>query len=143
MSEPANAMAAVSPGRSVTTGTPRIFGLGPNMVVRTCTAVVEVPVRVTATSVGQPVRRHGAPARFVKAMYPPTFPAATSDLTSLILSCEVVQVGAGVPCALATIARATSVAATKTRTAPVIASSGIDAVARELGVGWLPLHPRR
>jgi len=99
--------------------------------------VVAVPAAVTATSFGQPLRRHVTPARFVKAMYPPTF------LASLILSCEVVQVRAGVPWAVATVARTTSVAATaagrasrgarsevETRIAPgVIASTGTGAVA--------------
>jgi len=143
MSLPAKTASAVAPGRRITTGTPRRFGLGPNMVDRTRTAVVAVPARVTATNLGQAARRHVTPARFVKAMYPPTFPAATSDLASLILSCEVVQVRAGVPWAVATVARTTSVAATaagrasrgarsevETRIAPgVIASTGTGAVA--------------
>src|SRR5436305_1255628 len=123
-----------------------MFGLGPNIVERTCTAVVDMPARVRATNFGQPVRRHATPARFVKAMYPPTFPAATSDLANLIRSCEVAQVRAGVPWALPTIARATSVAATsasresrrarsevETKIAPgVIASTGTGAVASDL-----------
>src|SRR5947208_6006487 len=112
MSLPAKTASAVAPGRRITTGTPRRLGLGPNMVDRTRTAVVDAPARVTATNFGQPVRRHVTPARFVKAMYPPTFPAATSDLANLILSCEVAQVRAAVPWALAALTRATSVAAT-------------------------------
>ena len=148
MSLPAKTASAVAPGRRITTGTPRRFGLGPNMVDRTRTAVVAVPARVTATNLGQPVRRHVTPARFVKAMYPPTFPAATSDLANLILSCEVVQVGARVPWALATIARATSVAATTANrgarseawikiASGVIASTGTGAVARYLSAARL------
>jgi len=65
---PANAALAVAPGRSRTTGTPRMLGLGPNMVVRTRRAVVELPAAVTATSVGQPVRRQVTEERFVKPM---------------------------------------------------------------------------
>jgi hypothetical protein len=67
MSLPVNAAFAVSRGRSLTTGTPRRRGLGPNMVERTRRAVVERPAAVTATNLGQPLRRHETPDRFVKA----------------------------------------------------------------------------
>ena len=98
-----------------------MFGLGPNIVVRTRTAVVDIPARVTPTSVGQPVRRHGPPPRFVKPMYPPTLPAATNDRANLILSCGVVHVRVAAFCdglpafAQPTIASPTIVAATTAR----------------------------
>src|SRR5437870_2899433 len=98
MSLPANAAFAVSPRRSRTTGTPRRVGLGPNIVERTRCATVERPAAVTATNVGQPLKRQVARERFVKAMYPPTLPSATNDLDNLIRSCEVLQVRVATTC---------------------------------------------
>jgi len=68
------------------------MGLGPNIVERRCTAVVEDPSAEIATRVGQPERRHAARARFVKPTYPPTVPAATAECTILIFKSELVQV---------------------------------------------------
>src|SRR2546423_7101863 len=92
LSAPVKAASARSPCARVTTGTPLPVRLGPNMVERTRTAVDAAPARVSRTSVGHPTRRQGALARFVKPMYPPTVPAATPELTSLIFSCDVVHV---------------------------------------------------
>src|SRR5919197_1825866 len=87
MSLPATTASPRCPGPRVTAGTPTRFGLGPNIVERTCSAVVDT-VALRATTRGHPRRTQRVAAWFVKPMYPPTFPAATTERTRVTFSWE-------------------------------------------------------